>query len=109
MRAMNIRSCYMETRFTWDLVKAERNQRVHGISFETAKEVFDDPNHVAGDNYFIESEGEQRYQLIGMTRNSALLLVVFVDRSEPDVEVIHLISARKAVDYEKSIYEDQFR
>ena len=44
-----------------------------------------------------------------MTRSLALLLVVFVDRSEPDVEVVHLISARKAVDYEKSIYEDQFR
>jgi hypothetical protein len=99
----------METRFTWDSAKAERNQRIHGISFETAKEVFDDPNHVAGENYFIESEGEQRYQLIGMSKNLALLLVVFVDRSGRDVEVIHLISARRAVDYEKSIYEDQFR
>jgi len=50
-------------------VKAERNQQVHGISFETAAEVFDDPNHVGGDNYFIESDGEQRYQIIGMTRS----------------------------------------
>jgi uncharacterized DUF497 family protein len=49
-------------------VKAEKNQRVHGISFEKAAEVFDDPNHVVGDNYFIESDGEQRYQVIGMTR-----------------------------------------
>lgn len=99
----------METRFTWDSAKAERNQRIHGISFETAKEVFDDPNHVAGENYFIESEGEQRYQLIGMSKSLALLLVVFVDRSGRGVEVIHLISARRAVDYEKSIYQDQFR
>lgn len=91
------------------MAKAERNQRIHGISFETAKEVFDDPNHVAGENYFIESEGEQRYQLIGMTKSLALLLVVFVDRRDRNVEVIHLISARRAVDYEKSIYEDQFR
>jgi uncharacterized DUF497 family protein len=74
-----------------------------------AKEVFDDPNHVAADNYFIASDGEQRYQIIGMARNLVLLLVVFVDRSEPDAEVIHLISARKAVGYEESIYEDQFR
>jgi hypothetical protein len=36
-------------------------------------------------------------------------LVEFVDRGQPDAEVIHLISARKAVDYEKSIYNDQFR
>ena len=64
---------------------------------------------MAADNYFIESEGEQRYQVIGMTRRLLLLLVVFVDRRDPDAEVIHLISARQAIDYEKSIYEDQFR
>lgn len=57
----------METRFTWNPAKAERNLRVHGISFETAKEVFDDPNHVAAESYFVQSEGEQRYQVIGMT------------------------------------------
>ena len=99
----------MRARFTWDRAKAERNQRVHGISFETAKEVFDDPNQIVGENYFIEEEGEQRSQVIGMTRSLALLLVVFVDRSDPGAEVIHLISVRKAVDYEKSIYEDQLR
>lgn len=66
-------------------------------------------NRVVGDNYFIESGGEQRYQVIGMTRKLVLLLVAFVDRRQPDVEVIHLISARKAVDYEESIYQDQFR
>jgi uncharacterized DUF497 family protein len=36
-------------------------------------------------------------------------LVVFVGRSQPGIEVIHLISARKAVDYEESVYNDQFR
>ena len=98
----------MKVRFTWDRAKAERNQRIHGVSFETAAEVFDDPNHVAGDNYFIASAGEQRYQVIGMTRKLVLLLVVFVER-QPDIDVIHLISARRAVDYEESIYTDQLR
>ena len=83
--------------------------RYRRISFENAAEVFDDPNHVVGDNYFIENNGEQRYQVIGMTQKLVLLLVVFVDRRHVDVEVIHLISARKAVDYEESIYNDQFR
>jgi uncharacterized DUF497 family protein len=99
----------MKARFTWNPAKAARNQRVHGISFETAVEVFDDPNHVAGDNYFVESDGEQRYQVIGMTRRLVLLLVVFVDRRQRETQIIHLISARKAVDYEESIYKDQFR
>ena len=42
-----------------------------------------------------------------MSRGLALLLVVFVDRSEPDVEVIHIMSARKAESEEEKIYEEQ--
>jgi uncharacterized DUF497 family protein len=77
--------------------------------------VFSDPNHVVNENYFIEDQGEQRYGVIGLTRNVVLLLVVFVDRTEADflagrdVESIHIISARKADDYERRTYEDQFR
>jgi uncharacterized DUF497 family protein len=36
------------------------------------------------------------------------VVVVFVDRSAPAGEVIHIISAIKALAYEESIYEDQF-
>lgn len=97
----------METRFTGDPAKAERNKRDHGISFEKAQEVFADPQHIVTGNYLLESEGEQRYLAIGMTRDLRLLAIVFVDRSEGDVEIIHIISARKAVAYEQSIYEDQ--
>ena len=93
-------------RFTWDPAKARRNRRIHGVSFEIAAEIFDDPNQVAGENYFVEDAGERRFQIIGMTRGLVLLLVVF---AEPGSDVIRLISARKAVDYEKSIYSDQFR
>lgn len=84
-------------RFTWDPAKAGRNQRVQGISFDVANEVFDDPHHVEAENYFITSEGEQRYQVLGMTHSLILLLVVFVGRSDPEAEVI-LISAGKAVE-----------
>jgi uncharacterized DUF497 family protein len=98
---------YMETRFTWDPAKAQRNQRDHGISFAMAREVFADPNHVVTENYRFEDEREQRYLAVGMTRNLVLVVCVFVDRSGPGVEVIHIISARKAVAYEQSIYEQQ--
>jgi len=101
-----IQYCDTEMRFTWDPAKARKNQKLHGVSFTTAAEIFDDPNHVAGDNYFMEEMGEQRFQIIGMTRKLVLLLVVFV---EPGAEVIRIVSARKAVEYEKSIYNDQFR
>jgi uncharacterized DUF497 family protein len=34
----------MDVRFTWSEKKASLDKRKHGISFETAIEVFDDPN-----------------------------------------------------------------
>ena len=66
--------------------------------------MFRDPNHVTNENYFVEDPGEQRYGIIGLTLNLVLLLVVFVDRTEADVEIIHIISARKADKYEAKIY-----
>ena len=94
---------------TWNPEKADRNLRIHGVSFDMAARIFDDPNHVVTENYFIEEEGEQRYQAIGTSGGVVLLLVVFVDRSGPEGEILHIISARKATAYEKSAYQDQFR
>jgi uncharacterized DUF497 family protein len=36
-------------------------------------------------------------------------MVVFVDRSEPDAETIHIISARKAEKYEIDTYTAHFK
>ncbi len=99
----------METAFTWDSAKARRNLREHGISFEAAQEVFADPNLIVVENYYFDDEGEQRHLAIGMALNLALVVVAFVDRSDPSLEVIHIISARKAVAYEQNIYESQIR
>ena len=96
----------MATRFTWDPKKAAGNRRDHGIPFEMAQKVFADPNHIVTENYDIE--GEQRYLAIGMTYKLALVVTVFVDRSDPSKEIIHIISARKAVAYEQNLYEEQF-
>jgi uncharacterized DUF497 family protein len=71
--------------------------------------VFGDPNHVTKENYFIQDQREQRYGIIGLTANVVLLLVVFVDRTEGDIEIVRIISARKADYYERKAYEDQFR
>ena len=96
-------------RCTWNPEKADRNLRIHRVSFDMAARIFDDPNHVVTENYFIEEEGEQRHQAIGTSGGVVLLLVVFVDRSGPEGEILHIISARKATAYEKSAYQDQFR
>jgi hypothetical protein len=97
----------METRFTWDPAKAESNKRRHRVSFEEATEVFSDPDNIVRENVY--AGGEQRLEAIGMTDSLLLLLVVFVDRSEPDVEIIRIISARKAERYEQTIYTEQAR
>ena len=96
----------MEVRFTWNRAKAEKNERKHGVSFQQAQEVFEDPNHVVIENYRLVVEHEQRYQAIGLSRGMLLLAVIFVDRSENEEElVIRLISARKANQYEAFLYE----
>ena len=96
-------------KYTWNSEKADRNLRIHGVSLEMAARIFQDPNHIVTENYFIEEAGEQRYQAIGTSGGLVLLLVVFVDRSGLEEEIIHIISARKATAYEKSAYKDQFR
>jgi uncharacterized DUF497 family protein len=98
----------MYMRFTWDAKKKAANPGKHrGVTFEMGVEVFEDPNAVILENYFVD--GEQRMQAIGMSKNLLLLLVVFVDRSDRDEIAIHIISARRATAYEKSTYNDQFR
>jgi uncharacterized protein len=99
---------YVRYAVRMDAEKDQANQKKHGIAFETAQEVFDDPNQVVFENYLFD-DAEQRYQIIGMTRNLILLLALFVERSEHRGEIVHLISARKANKYEQGVYQDQFR
>jgi len=44
-----------------------------------------------------------------MTGELILLLVVFVERTDGGAEVIRIISARKANEYEQNIYKEQFQ
>ena len=61
---------------------------------------------IRSENYFID--GEQREQILGMTKVLVLLFVVFVDLSQADKQVIRIISARRAIPAEKGIHEEQF-
>jgi uncharacterized DUF497 family protein len=63
---------YTKTSFTWDAAKARKTPRVHGLSFDTAKEVFGDPNHATSEDYFIEDQSGRRYGVIGPTPNIVL-------------------------------------
>jgi len=92
--------------FEWDPAKAKANQRKHGVSFELAQHVFDDPDALA-DHDRIEG-GERRWQTIGMVGGVLLLLVAHtVEFGNVEDEVIRIISARHADAKERLRYEKE--
>lgn len=94
----------MERYFEWDEQKAEINLRKHGIRFEDAARVFDDPLAVT-DQDRIEN-GEQRWQTVGMADGYLLLLVAHTVRFEDEgIEVVRIISARRVDRVERRRYE----
>lgn len=86
--------------FEWDESKNVINKQKHGISFETAAHVFDDPYYVEMYD-FVHSTSEERFIAIGKVGN--VLFVVFPERSEN----IRLISARLATESERRLYYDE--
>lgn len=66
-------------KFEWDEEKAAANFTKHGVSFEEAQAVFDDPLNV--DFYDPDhSDDEHRYIIIGETPQKRLLLVSYTER-----------------------------
>ncbi|MEO5561079.1 MAG: BrnT family toxin [Dokdonella sp.] len=88
---------------SWDDAKNASNQRKHGVSFEVAALVFDDPAHVSRQDR-IEA-GESRWQTIGRVGDTVLLLVAHTWHDAKDGEHIRIISARCATQFERKIYE----
>jgi uncharacterized DUF497 family protein len=64
--------------FEWDPRKAAENLAKHGIPFDYATRVFDDPYHIAQEDQTSFYE-EVRYQAIGVVEN-LLLFVAFTYR-----------------------------
>lgn len=91
---------------TWDELKDRANQSKHGISFETASLVFDDPYHISTQDR--EVEGELRWQTIGMVKGIRILMVAHTISESDDEEVVRIVSARKATPQERSIYAEAF-
>ena len=84
--------------FEWDPAKATRNVEKHGVDFDTAAEIFDDPNlFVVIDS---RTYGERRYQAIGASRG-VILFVAYTMRAD---NVCRIISARRASRRERAAY-----
>jgi uncharacterized DUF497 family protein len=92
-------------RFEWDLMKARTNQRKHGITFEEAVNVFDDPYALFEQDRTDDETGELRWQAIGLIEGMVLLLVAHTVQEEGQDEVIRLVSARRATRKERNRYE----
>jgi len=87
--------------FEWNASKAERNLLKHGVSFEEAETVFDDPLYV--DFYDPDhSEDEERYLIIGESNQGRLLIVSYTERGD----LMRLISAREVTRTERESYEE---
>jgi hypothetical protein len=87
--------------FEWDDEKVQSNLKKHGVSFDEAATIFNDPR-IATISDPDHSEDEERYISIGMSVIMRLLSVIHTFRKER----IRLISARKATKTEKKNYEN---
>lgn len=87
-------------RWTWDPAKAEANRAKHGVSFELASFVFDDPLHLSQPDPHPDGD---RWQTLGYV-GPALLFVVHT-WTDDDSADNRLISARRATRRERKAYE----
>lgn len=91
-------------RLEWDPRSELANQRKHGVSFNEARQVFDDPLHVSMlDRRF--TYFEERWITAGRTQYRRLVVVADLYFDDKDEEVVRIISAREATALERRQYE----
>jgi len=90
--------------FRWYDKKAETNRARHGVGFEEAESVFDDPL-ARTDPDPDHSDDENRELIFGHSAKGRLLLVSFVERGDS----VRIISAREADKEERKRYEEDIR
>lgn len=88
----------MSRRFEWDKSKNQNNQQKHGISFEQAQAVFDDPNRIVQRS---PRHKEARWKTVGLIFG-VLFTIVYTLRHS----AVRLISARRASRRESQAYHN---
>ena len=92
--------------FDWDPAKAAANRRKHGIAFDLAATVLQDPGalSIPDDDH---SEHEERWVTMGRARDGPVLVVIHTERDAgPDETTVRIISARGATRSERRQYEE---
>jgi len=86
-------------KFEWDENKNRMNIRKHKIDFADIPNMFNYPTVIDIDER--DEYGETRFIAIGILRNTVALVIY----TEPDEETIRILSARKAIKYEREKYK----
>ena len=89
----------------WDEGKNQENIRKHGISFELAQAVFDDPSAIEYHDREHSTLDEQRYICIGDIGGFVVVFVVYEDRQGN----VRMISARGAEPREREVYYEHLK
>ena len=88
----------------WDPDKAAANRVKHGLSFESAMLVFDDPLHASKPDPHPDGD---RWQTIGLVGPVLVLVVHTLPEGSDGGELVgRIISARKATARERKAYEE---
>ena len=91
-------------RIAWNPAKAAANLHAHGVAFSEAATVLTDDHALTREDW--DAQDEQRFVTLGMSATGLLLVVVYSHR-EPDIH--RLISAWKANNPQRKIYENHRR
>ncbi|PZV14214.1 MAG: hypothetical protein DCF20_13775 [Pseudanabaena sp.] len=86
--------------FEWNSDKASLNLKKHGVSFNEASAVFNDPLSVTFPDTN-HSYDEERYLIIGLSGANRLLIIAHTDQ----LDRVRIISAREATRNERRFYE----
>ena len=92
-------------RFECDPDKARSNLSKHGVAFETAQRVWDDPLHVIVFDRI--DGGEARWHAIGLVGAVTVVVVVHTNPDPSDEQRVRIIGARKATRHERKSYEQE--
>ncbi|QTQ13906.1 BrnT family toxin [Treponema parvum] len=91
--------------FEWDSEKDEINIKKHGLSFEQAKDVFNDRFAVESVDKENSSLEETRYKIIGRIKTQIILFIIYTPKNGRQ----RIISARHANSKERRFYYDELR
>ena len=86
--------------FEWDEKKNKANLVKHRVSFDDAAKAYLDPNRIDLYDKKHSNKNEDRWIFIGATAGT----ILFVIETEPNENIVRIISARRALKRERETY-----